>query len=160
MTAPTGGVPDFELAASNQFAHLPRWIFDATWEPYTYPVNGGLVALAGAAAALQFPVQIESNAHFVWASNTMLVTDQAAPPVVQPVPLVLCNIGTQPRQCMPAGQFVPLVSAFGTGQFPRRLESVKLVPANQQITVTLTNLTAVALNLYLEFHGWAVMVSG
>lgn len=153
--------PDlFQLAASRQFAHLPGWMFDATWEPFQYPVNGGVCALPGAAAALAFPVQIESNAHFVMASGTMLVNDTSVPPVLQPAPEVLVNIGTQPRQFMPAGQFVPLVSMFGTGQLPRIYESVKVIPANQQITVTLTNLTATALNLYLVFHGWAVMVSG
>lgn len=164
MAPPIHPLPhNYDLAASDQFAHLPPWVFEATWEEYQYaPGVNGLCALPGAAAALSFPVQVESNAHFVICKTTMLVTDQAAPPNVVALPLVLAQLqqSGSGRGFMPAGVFVPLVTMFGTGQLPVIWPTAKMVAANSQFSVTLTNLTAVALNVYLVFHGFAVMVSG
>jgi hypothetical protein len=155
----------FGLAASDILAHLPNWIFDAVWEDYSYaPGPGGICALGALGAALGFPFTVESNAHFIVCKMTMLVTDQTVPnPVPVPLPLVLCNIqqsGVSTRGFQPGGINLPLTNLFGTGQLPRVLNAAKLVPANSQVIVNLTNLSTVALNVFLTFSGFAVVISG
>jgi len=165
-SGPTGPAFDpnaYQLAASQQFAHLSGWIFDATWEPYTYAPGFGVVALPGLAAAQAFPITVESNAHFVICNSTMVVTDQAGPPAnLVPAPLVQCQLqqSGSGRGFMPASTAVMIGNIFGTGQRPYIWPSAKLVQANSVFSVTLTNLTALALNLYLAFNGFAVMVTG
>lgn len=152
-----------ELAASNKFLHLPRWIFDAVWTPYVYTTGIGPAALGALAAALAFPVQIESNTHFVLTKQTALVTDQAVPPTtIYPVPFITCSLAQSgsARGFMPAAQSVPLVNIFGTGQRPFEWDVAKLIEANSQFAITLNNLVAVAYNVYLSFIGFAVVVSG
>lgn len=152
-----------ELAASNKFLHLPRWIFDAVWTPYVYTTGIGPALLPALAAALAFPVQIESNTHFVLCKQTAFVTDTAVPPTtVFPAPFITCSLAQSgsARGFMPAAQAVPLVSIFGTGQAPFEWDVAKLIEANSQFSITLNNLVAVPFNVFLAFIGFAVVVSG
>lgn len=150
---------NFDLAASTTFAHLPPWMFDAVWDPFFYTTGQGPALVGAAAAGLAFPVQIESTSHFICCATTMLATDQAAPPNLVALPLCLASLAISGSGFMPGGQYVPLVSLFGTGQAPYIWPAAKLIQAAQAFTITITNLSAVALSLYLVFHGFRVPVA-
>lgn len=140
--------------------------------PYTFEVDfasgaaatgtagsGNIFAAPTAAGALSVTGNfiVDSSSPFMLVS-TAYQSDVAAAAVTQstrpsPNQVVMIQDQSSNRNFMNAP--VPVPSLFGTGQLPYFWPIARLIPANSQIVITMTNYDAASVpNTRLSFHGY------
>lgn len=134
--------------------------------PFTYTAPffsaGGANSLA-AGAVSTFNIVIDASAPFLiisqsYYANTANAAANRQTTVIPDIIVLLTDTGTG-RTMM--DQAAPVEALFGNGQFPYVLPEPKLMMANSQLAVQVTNRDAAAgFNLYLCFNGYKLFKYG
>lgn len=141
------------LTAKHAAAKIVKWPYSVNAQFFVAGANNGLAN----AATATVNVNIDASAPFIIVSqsfyaNTANATLTVATQVIPNVIVLLTDTGSN-RQLMDVA--VPIWNIFGNGQFPFVLPEPKLMQANSQLQVTVTNReAAIAFNLYLTFSGY------
>jgi len=147
---------------------LMELLNDASIEKYAFSYNAvfwttGAANNIAAGGVATTNVQIDAGAPFLivtqsYDANT-LGAARAPATLTVPNALVLLTDTGSSRQLMDVA--TPVANIFGTGQFPYILPVPKLMAANSQLQVQVTNVdVAAGFNLRLSFNGYKLYKSG
>lgn len=158
LLAQTPDIPENAglIAALQSLAGASKIIkYTFTYNAVFYTAGGANNLAAGATSTVN--VNIDAGAPFLIVSqtydaNTANAARAAGTLVVPNIIALITDTGSN-RALMDVATPVPAI--FGTGQFPYILPEPKLMPANSQLQVQVTNIDAAAgYNLRLCFNGY------
>ncbi len=116
--------------------------------------------LVGAGKTISENLVFDQDADFCTQKLTGWVTDQGAPPVVQPTPLLLVQwrAGGSGRDVF--HRPIPFSAIFGSGELPFILPTPRTIVKGSTVIWTLSNLSATAYTVYLCMVGKKKFVLG